>query len=141
MRADMREEIDGVPMLSERMPVYVVDWGGGRLVLETSFADDHLNRAGVVHGGLVAALLDMGLAGGSYADAEEPKKWYGMTVSMTVNFLRGIGPGTVLCEAGPTGGGARTHHVEARLLNDAREVVAAARGVVKIIERPGTAGE
>ncbi|MDH3235476.1 MAG: PaaI family thioesterase [Alphaproteobacteria bacterium] len=132
----MREEIDGVPLLSKRMPVYIVEWGDGRFVLETTFGDDHLNRAGVVHGGLIAALLDMGLAGGSYADAPEPRKWYGMTVSMTVNFLHGVGPGQVHCEAGPSGGGNRTRHVEARLLNDAGDVVATASGVVKIIERP-----
>jgi acyl-coenzyme A thioesterase 13 len=137
----MREEIDGVPVLSEHMPVYVTRWGGGRFVLETDFGEEHLNRAGIVHGGLIAALLDMGLAGGSYADAEEPRQWYGMTVSMTVNFLRAIGPGTVTCEAGPTGGGRRTRHVEARLLDAERDVVAAASGVVKIVERPGQTPE
>jgi acyl-coenzyme A thioesterase 13 len=137
----MREEIDGVPMLSEQMPIYVTQWGDGRLVLETDFGDKHLNRAGIVHGGLIAALLDMGLAGGSYADAEEPRKWYGMTVSMTVNFLQAIRPGPVTCESGPIGGGRRTRHVEARLLDAAGDVVAAASGVVKIIDRPGNKPE
>jgi uncharacterized protein (TIGR00369 family) len=132
----MREEIDGAPLFSERMPVYIVEWGDGRMVLEATFGDDHLNRAGVVHGGLIAALLDMGLAGGSYADAQEPRRWYGITVSMTVNFLRGAGPGKILCEAEPSGGGNRTRHVEARLVDAAQEVVATASGVVKIVERP-----
>jgi len=132
----MREEIDGVPMLSEHMPIYVAEWGGGRLVLESAFGDEHLNRAGIVHGGLIAALLDIGIAAGAYADAEEPRQWYGMTVTMTVNFVSAIGPGPVSCESGPTGGGKRTRHVEARLLDQSRDVVAAATGVVKIVERP-----
>jgi len=132
----MREEIDGSPMLSEHMPVYVAHWGEGRFVLETTFSDEHLNRLGMVHGGLIAAVLDMGIAGGSYADAEVPRKWYGITVSMTVNYLRGIGPGPIVCESGPIGGGKRTRHVEARLLDASREVMAAATGVVKVVERP-----
>jgi len=133
----MREEIKGAPILSEHMPIYVLQRGGGRLVLETTFTGDHLNQGGIVHGGLIAALLDTGVAGGSYADAEEPRKWYGVTVSMTVNFLRSVGPGKVTCESRPSGGGNRTRHVEASLLDAERAVVATATGVVKIVEHPG----
>jgi uncharacterized protein (TIGR00369 family) len=132
----MREEIDGVPMLSEHMPIYVAEWGGGRLVLESEFTDEHLNRAGIVHGGLIAALLDIGIAAGAYADAEEPREWYGVTVTMTINFVHAVGPGPVTCESGPTGGGKRTRHVEARLLDEAGALVASASGVAKVIERP-----
>ena len=131
----MSNDFRSAPLLEAELPIEVLQWGDGRFELASRFEERHLNLAGLAHGGFVATLLDMALAGGSYADRETPTDWYGITVSMTVNFVRGTGAGRVTCEGRPVGGGARTRHVEARL-RDAEGTIASATGVIKVIERP-----
>jgi len=123
------------PLLEEQLPIEVLQWSDGRFELASEFRPEHLNLAGMAHGGFIATLLDMALAGGSYADREVPTDWYGLTVSITINFVRAAGAGRVTCASRPVGGGTRTRHVEAEL-KDAEGTVATATGVIKVIERP-----
>jgi uncharacterized protein (TIGR00369 family) len=62
----------------------VVGDGEGRLILEVG--PDHLRSLGIVHGGVVATLLDsvMGLD----ASREAPADHYVVTVQLNVNFIR-----------------------------------------------------
>jgi uncharacterized protein (TIGR00369 family) len=70
------------------------DDGTARLVVEVD--DRHLNRAGVVHGGMLATLVDatMGAAVRSAVDDEAPA-----TSQLTVTYLRPGKPGRLLVTA------------------------------------------
>ncbi len=142
----IRNEIRGTPMLSENMPVRVVEKTDTHYLLETEFTDYHLNAAGAVHGGVLSAFLDCGLAGGGSIGEASSARAYGITMTMTVNFVRGAGPGLMRCEARVAGGGRSTKFVEARLYEPTGDKagdeaqkqtpVATATGAVKVIELP-----
>ncbi|WP_416898071.1 MAG: PaaI family thioesterase [Minwuia sp.] len=130
----IRNEIKATPIFSDHMPIRVLEKKAGRYVLETEFTDYHLNAAGSVHGGMLAAFLDCGLAGGGASSVNDGEGRYGITVTMTVNFIRGAGPGLMRCEAGVTGGGRATKFVEAKLFDGGVGPVASATGTVRVIE-------
>ena len=130
----IRNEIRATPIFSDHMPIRVVEKAGGRYVLETEFTDYHLNAAGAVHGGMLSAFLDCGLAGGGASAVNDGEGKYGVTVTMTVNFVREGRPGLMRCEATVVGGGRATKFVEAKLYDDGDGVVASASGAVRVID-------
>lgn len=129
----IRNEIKATPIFSDHMPVRVLEKADGHYVIETEFTDYHLNAAGSVHGGMLAAFLDCGLAGGGASSVNNGEGRYGVTMTMTVNFIRGAGPGLIRCVADVSGGGKATKFVEARLYDDKDGPVASASGAVKVI--------
>ena len=66
--------------------------GAGRLIL--AVGPEHLRTLGIVHGGMIATLLDsvMGLDAGS----RTPEGFYVVTVQLNVNFIRPAWPGETL---------------------------------------------
>ena len=89
-----QNEIKGAPLLSEHMPVSVIERGDGFYVIETTFTDYHLNAAGSVHGGIIAAFLDCGIAGGGASSRNRGVGMYGVTITMNVNFVRSARAGS-----------------------------------------------
>lgn len=132
--SSIRNEIRATPIFSDHMPIRVLEKQNGRYVLETEFTDYHLNAAGSVHGGMLSAFLDCGLAGGGASSVNNGEGRYGVTMTMTVNFIRAAAPGFVKCIAEVTGGGKATKFVEARLYDDGEGPVASASGTVRVIE-------
>ena len=135
-RVSIVNEINAAPIYSEHMPTRVLERGGGRFVVETDFTAEHLNAVGAVHGGMLSALLDIGLAGGGAVAVNDGEGSYGVTISMTINFVRECGPGRVRCEAEIQGGGVRTKFVDAKLFDDRAGPVATATGTVRVVELP-----
>ncbi|WP_417518708.1 PaaI family thioesterase [Minwuia sp.] len=130
----IRNEIRATPIFADHMPIRVVEKRSGFYVLETEFTDYHLNAAGAVHGGVLSAFLDCGLAGGGASAVNNGEGRYGVTMTMTVNFIRGAAPGLMRCEAEVTGGGRATKFVEAKLYDGGEGPVASASGAVRVIE-------
>ncbi|PJK30451.1 PaaI family thioesterase [Minwuia thermotolerans] len=130
----IRNEIRATPIFSDHMPIRVVEKANGRYVLETEFSDYHLNAAGSVHGGMLSAFLDCGLAGGGASAVDDGRGKYGVTMTMTVNFVREARPGLLRCEAVVIGGGRATKFVEAKLYDDGPGAVATASGAVRVID-------
>lgn len=132
----IRNEIRATPIFTEHMPMRVVEKTSGHYVLETEFTDYHVNAAGSVHGGMLSAFLDCGLAGGGASSVDGGKGKYGITMTMTVNFVRSARPGLMRCEAVVIGGGRATKHVEAKLYDRDDGPVATASGAVRVIDLP-----
>ena len=59
--------------------------GESRSVLEVQ--PHHLNRRGVVHGGVLSALLDSTL--GAAVISSMPKEWWCATISLSVQYISG----------------------------------------------------
>ena len=131
----IRNDVNAAPIFSQHLPMQVMERGPGRLVLAAAFDEIHLNAAGIVHGGLLSSVLDCCLAGAA-STAVGDGKGYGITLSMTVNFVRATGAGEVRCEAEVLGGGASTKFVEARITDGGEGPVATASGTVRVIPMP-----
>jgi uncharacterized protein (TIGR00369 family) len=78
--------VEQIPFL-QHAGVEIEQWSSGRAVVGLRIQAHHLNRAGIVHGGLYSVLADAagGLAG-CYSD-DPNEKVLACTVTLTTNFL------------------------------------------------------
>lgn len=74
-------------------PVFVHGDGAQR-VFALAVEDRHRNAGGVAHGGLLATLVDFALGRAIEADADDDQPR--MTVSLTIDYLRAVEPGSWL---------------------------------------------
>lgn len=122
----------------EFVPVSVIERGEGTLLLQVEFEEGHRNAAGMVHGGFQMAALDVTLAGAAAASPSSSDRLYGITLSMTTNFLRPAPAGRLYCWGEVTGGGKSTKFVDGRLLSKPPSdpgalVYATATGTMRVI--------
>jgi uncharacterized protein (TIGR00369 family) len=83
----------------------MVEWSAAHAVLALDLEPWHLNRSGIVHGGILASIID---AAGGYAGVypvEEGRKRRCVTVTMTTSYLGQAKAGTITCTATRQGGG------------------------------------
>lgn len=130
----MRDQVRGAPLFAEHMPAYVIERSPQGVVLETAFAAPHLNAAGTVHGGFLASLFDIAITGGAKASVNDGVGVFGVTLSLTINFIQPVRAGLARCEAGLTGGGSRTKFVDAKMFDDAGQLAATATATVRVID-------
>ncbi len=134
---EIANEIDTGPLMSRNLPIRVIEEGDGRFVIETELTRDHLNRGGAIHGGFLAALADIGCTGGAaLAEAGGLETNYGVTISLTTNFVAAAQAGRARCEATCMGGGRRTKTVEARIYDVTGTLVAFATAAVRLVDAP-----
>ena len=83
----------------------IVQWEPGLAVIHMPIAAWMLNRSGLPHGGIIAALIDTvaGFAGTHYTPPE-PRP-LGLTLSMSTTFLARAEGKTLVATARRTGGG------------------------------------
>jgi uncharacterized protein (TIGR00369 family) len=96
----------------------------GRWSGSVSFARGAANASGVIHGGSLAAILDvaMGYASLTLLGAEETQR----TLEMKINFLRGVPPDQVLAEGEVIRRGGRTVYCEGSVKTTDGDLVARA---------------
>jgi len=96
----------------------------------------HLNRASIPHGGVLATLLDSA-AGFAAAYAEDPEKPLAVvTLSINVMFLGQARLGDILTARGKRiGGGKSIAFAEAEITNQEGRAIARAEGVFKYLGR------
>ncbi len=125
-----------IPAFNRLLGIDRVRAGGGRAEITLDLLEQHTNRRGVAHGGLVSALLDTAL-GSAVVSAIRPEEWCG-TVQLSVQFRE---PGT-----GPrlTGHGRMVRRgrgiafAEGEIVDDRGRTVASAQGTWHIWpSRPG----
>lgn len=106
----------------------LVEWTTEQAVLALTVAPQHLNRSGVVHGGIYSVLADAagGLAGCYSADPEVPVKSY--TVSLTTSFLGATGEGELVARGRLRRRGRRVYFSTVEITGQRNELVALAEG-------------
>ncbi len=116
----------------------LVGWAEGYARVELDLGDQHMNRYGIVHGGLHGVLMDtaMGFSGSYTGDPD--RRQLVMTLSMTVNFLAPATGRTLIAEGRRTGGGRSSFFAEATVHDDTGALLATATGVFRY--RKGGAG-
>lgn len=114
---------------------YVVDVGQpdglARAILDVE--DKHANRNGMLHGGIIAMLLDAACGFAASMRLGEGEALTPLvTVSLTTQFVSGARIGSRVTATGiATGGGRKIAHVRGELRDETGEMIATASGVFK----------
>ncbi len=102
---------------------------GARVTMQVG--PDHTNRHGMMHGGLIATVLDTAMgATASWLRGEGGVIPFS-TITMTVNFVAPMPMGQIIAEGRVIGGGFKTVFVEARAHSETGTLVAQATGTFK----------
>ncbi|MBM3604442.1 MAG: PaaI family thioesterase [Alphaproteobacteria bacterium] len=118
---------------AQRLIGYVLDVGQGdgcaRCRLDTD--ERHLNRQGILHGGIAATLLDnaMGATGSLSVDPSGRHPF--TTLALTVNYLSPGRLGRIEATGRITGGGRTTLFIEGELRHEDGALIATATGVFR----------
>lgn len=94
------------------------EWREGHARFELPFDARHLNRGGIPHGGVYAALLDTALgSAGCYMGSEHDFR-PAVTLNLTVNFLAQPAGRLLVAEGRVCGGGKRVFFAEGDVTDD-----------------------
>ena len=94
--------------------------------------EKHMNRSGVLHGGVVTTILDAacGYAGCYSADPDSPRRAF--TLSLDCQFLGTVKAGSrITVEARKSGGGRNIFFAKADVFDDERRVIAQGAGTFR----------
>ncbi len=122
---------EGPNPLLTHLGMRMVGWDQGRCRFEIPMQEFLMNRFGIPHGGVQAALLDtvMGYAGAYTGDPNN--KQMVMTLSLNINYLSQARGDTLIGEGWRSGGGRKTFFAEGRVLDNTGEVLATGTGVFR----------
>ncbi len=117
---------------TQRLVGYVVDVrdpAHGRCMLDVG--EQHLNRHGVLHGGIAVTLLDnaCGTTGSLTVDASGTAPF--LTISMNTQFVGSGRPGRMTATGTVTGGGRSLLFIAAELRHEDGTLIATSTGVFK----------
>lgn len=118
---------------TQRLIGYVLDVdqpdGCARCILDLD--DRHLNRQGILHGGLSATLLDSAMGATGSLSVDPTGRHPFTTLALTVNYLAPGRPGRVIATGRITGGGRSTLFIEGHLRHQDGTLIATATGVFR----------
>jgi len=116
---------------------YKVQTSDGHAVVTLEIADHHLNRAGLLHGGALMSLFDSALGYASAPASREGEHGGLVTVSITTNFIRAVGSGTVRIEAKRVGGGRKLIFASGEAYDENGELLGTCSGTFRrLSQRP-----
>ncbi len=116
----------------------LVEWSDGRAVIETRLRPEHLNMRGVVHGGVLAALLDTAISWCGLWDPDPARERRCLTLSLTTTFVGQATEGRLRAIGLRRGGGSRIFQATGEVLDEAGTVIALGEGVLRL--RSGSEG-
>ena len=113
----------------ERLGVEIEESSGGKSRIRMEVAERHLRSGGIVHGGVLATLID--IATGVAARSVAPPEADLVTIQLNVNFVRATGVGdTLVGTADVEHAGRRSVVAHAEIRNAAGKLVAIGSGTL-----------
>jgi len=109
----------------------LVAWERDRAVLDMPVTEAHLNRAGLLHGGVLTTLLD---SASGYAGCWCPvpgRIRRTLTLTLTTNYIGQVSEGVVRVEGRKVGGGRRVFFTTAEAFDGGGKLVATATGTFR----------
>ncbi|WP_232314856.1 PaaI family thioesterase [Oceanibaculum pacificum] len=115
----------------QTMGYRLVEWREGYAALEMDVEPKHLNRAGVIHGGVAASLLDTvcGFSGCYCPDPARVRK--AVTLSLTTQYLGQASAGTLRAVARVRGGGRKIFFCAGEVFGPDGTLIAAGEGTFR----------
>ncbi|MBZ0331993.1 PaaI family thioesterase [Halomonas sp. ANAO-440] len=93
----------------ELLGMRVVEWSAGLAMVELMADERHLNRSGIVHGGVMTSMLDSALSLAGLYCKTPGRVRRGMTLSLTTTFVGPAGPGLLRATGRVRGGGRKVY--------------------------------
>ncbi|MBD2839750.1 PaaI family thioesterase [Pseudomonas sp. JM0905a] len=115
----------------QSLGVELVHWARGEAEFRMPIEACHLNRQGMLHGGLVATLLDAACGYAGLHTAEGEAEVHGVTVMLNIVYLQAARSGTVLARGRVSRNGRSLYFAEASLLGGDGGLLATAQGTFK----------
>lgn len=106
----------------------LLEWREGFARLAATAGPEHLNRAGVVHGGVVLALIDQAAAYSGLFCTVAGNARRGMTLALAVQFTAPVTGGELVAEAEMIGRGRGTFFTRVVVRDASGQVVATGQG-------------
>jgi uncharacterized protein (TIGR00369 family) len=103
-------------------------WRAGYATLEATAGPQHLNRAGVIHGGVVLALIDQAAAYAGLWCSVRGNARRGMTLSLATQFTAPVTGGRLVAEAEMVSRGGTTFFTRVVVRDEAGTIVATGQG-------------
>ena len=116
-------------LLGYRLAEWREDFARPELALEPK----HLNRSGVVHGGVLATMLDVALGYAGIYTAEPGRIRRAVTLTMTTSYLGQVKSGILSCVAQRRGGGKTIYMATGEILDEAGTLIALGEGTFRYI--------
>jgi len=114
---------------------FTVERGEGRATATVELGEQHLNPFHTAHGAVAFTLMDTAMGAAVMSVVAEGERC--ATIEIQTRFLRGAATGTLTAEASVLSAGRSVVHLEARTVDGAGDLVAAATGSFAVI-RPRT---
>ncbi|QIH99039.1 PaaI family thioesterase [Rhodococcoides fascians A21d2] len=74
----------------QQLGIELIDIGEGTARLRLSYRDELSTVGQMLHGGVIAGCIDLGIMTAAWAGSEVPEKLRGVTVSMSVQFMEPV---------------------------------------------------
>jgi uncharacterized protein (TIGR00369 family) len=111
----------------------LAEWREDFARLELTLEEKHLNRSGVVHGGVLATMLDVTLGYAGIYAAEPGRIRRAVTLTMTTSYLGQVKSGILSCVAQRRGGGKTIYMATGEVLDEAGNLIAMGEGTFRYI--------
>jgi uncharacterized protein (TIGR00369 family) len=106
----------------------ITEWRSGAATVALEISEQHLNRAGILHGGVLATLVDAaGGFCGNYSD--DPREIpASTTLTLVTNFISSAATGQIVARGRRTGGGHRTFFANVEVFSAEETLLATGSG-------------
>jgi uncharacterized protein (TIGR00369 family) len=111
----------------------LAEWRADFARLELAVEPKHLNRSGVVHGGVLATMLDVALGYSGVFTEEKERVRRAVTLSLTTSFLGQAKSGLLNCVARRRGGGKTIFMATGDVLDESGNPIALGEGTFRYI--------
>jgi uncharacterized protein (TIGR00369 family) len=111
----------------------LAEWREDFARLELALEPKRLNRSGVVHGGVLATMLDVTLGYAGVFSAEPGRLRRAVTLSLTTSFLGQAKSGVLNCVARRRGGGKTIFMATGEVLDESGNPIALGEGTFRYI--------
>ncbi|WP_137821538.1 PaaI family thioesterase [Pseudomonas sp. D(2018)] len=115
----------------QSLGVELVHWAVGEAEFHMPIEARHLNRQSMLHGGLIATLLDAACGYAGLHSAEGEEEVHGVTVMLNIAYLKAARSGRVIARGRVSRSGRSLYFAEASLVDEEGEVLATAQGTFK----------
>lgn len=131
--ACLRHEQEHGSPYQKLMGYRLIEWGPDHAVVEHLIRPDHINRVGLLHGGIVSVLIDTAAGYAGSWTGIPGKSRHALTLSLSTNFIANTDKGRVLASARRTGGGKKTYFATADIHDEDGRLLAQGVGTFRYI--------